>query len=56
MEPDEITLETVSSKVDQCYAILIELVEWKNEVNEAVNEMKGSGMLGIISKMFGAKT
>lgn len=52
---EEVTLETVNAKLDQCLAILLEIATWKTEVEEAMSAMQSGGMLGMIGKMFGAK-
>jgi hypothetical protein len=54
-ETPPVTLELLDGKVDEIKAMLLEVLMWKTELESAMSEMQGGGLLSVFSKMFGAK-
>lgn len=56
VEPEPtITLQLLDGKIDEIKAMLLEVLMWKTELESAMSEMQGGGLLSVFSKMFGAK-
>ena len=47
-----LTLELIDGKVDEIKAMLMEILTWKSEVEAAMENMKGGGLLSMFSNMF----
>lgn len=49
---DPITIELLDAKLDEIKAMLIEILEWKTEMEQTMNAVQSGGLLQAFSQMF----
>jgi hypothetical protein len=51
----EETLDQIRSELIEIKAMMIELMQWKTDIETALNDVQSGGFLGIMGKMLSAK-
>lgn len=49
----ERTLENIDTQLTDIRVMLVDLMEWKQEIEAALSDVQSAGMLGMVGKLLG---